>query len=73
MSLAWLILILLKEFLTWTEFDYKLICSQLVTTHYMATNKIIYVYLSYMTYLMSHVTFLNNTYGWFYKLSHNEL
>jgi hypothetical protein len=26
-----------------------------------------------MTYLMSHVTSLNNTYGWSYKLSRSEL
>ena len=38
-----------------TEFGYKLICSQF--------NKIIHVYFSHMTYLMSHVTFLNNICG----------
>ncbi len=52
-----------------TEFGYKPVCSQLVTTHYVTTNKIIYVYFSHMTNLMSHVIFLNNTCGWFYKLS----
>ena len=35
----------------------------------MVTNKIINLYFSHMTYLMSHVTSLNNTCGWFYKLS----
>ena len=52
---------------------YKLVCSQLATTHYVTTNKIIHVYFSYVTYLMSHVTSLNNTCGWFYKLSRNKL
>ena len=35
----------------------------------MVTNKIINLYFSHMTYLMSHVTSLNNTCEWFYKLS----
>ena len=56
-----------------TEFDYKPICSQFTTTHYVSTNKIIHVYFSHMTYLMSHVTSLNNTYEWSYKLSYNGL
>ena len=34
---------------------------------YMATNQIIHMYFSHMTYLMSHVTCLNNTCGWSYK------
>ena len=42
-------------------------------THYMLINKIIYEYFSHMTYLMSHVTSLNNTCGWSYKLSHSGL
>jgi hypothetical protein len=46
-----------------TEFGYKPVCSQLATTHYVTTNKIIYVYFSHMTNLMSHVIFLNNTCG----------
>jgi hypothetical protein len=45
------------------EFCYKLVCSQLTTTHYVSINKIIHVYFSHMTYLMSHVTSLNNTRG----------
>ena len=45
------------------EFSYKPICTQLTTTHYVATNKIIHMYFSHMTYLMSHVTSLNNTCG----------
>ena len=52
-----------------TEFGYKSVCSQLVSAHYVTTNKIIYVYFSHMTYLMSHVISLNNTCGWSYKLS----
>ena len=55
------------------EFGYKPICSQLTTTHYVSSNKIIHVYFSHMTYLMSHVTSLNNICGWFYKLPHNVL
>ena len=46
-----------------TEFGYKLVCCQLVTTHYVTINKIVHVYFSHMTYLMSHVTSLNNTCG----------
>ena len=49
------------------------VCSQLATTHYLLTNKIIHVYSSHMTYLMSHVTSLNNTCGWSYKLTHSGL
>ena len=45
--------------------------TELTTTHYVSTNKIIHVYFSHMTYLMSHVTSLNNTHGWFYKLPHS--
>ena len=56
-----------------TKFGYKLVCTRLTTTHYVATNKIIHVYSSHMTYLMSHVTFLNNICGWFYKLSCSRL
>ena len=59
--------------LKWTEFSYKLVCSQLTTTHYVTTNKIIYVYFSHMVYLMNHVTSLNNTCGWSYNLSYSEL
>ena len=45
------------------EFGYKQpVCSQFTTTHYVSTNKIIHVYFSHMTYLMSHVISLNNTY-----------
>ena len=56
-----------------TEFDHKPVCNQFTTTHYVSTNKIIHVYFSHMTYLMSHVTSLNNTYEWSYKLSYNGL
>ena len=49
----------------WIEF----VCSQFATTHKVAAYKIIHVYFSYMTYLMSHVTSLNNTCGRSYKLS----
>jgi hypothetical protein len=55
------------------EFDYKPVCSQFTTTHYVSTNKIIYVYFSHMTYLMSHTIFLNNICEWSYKLSHSGL
>jgi hypothetical protein len=51
----------------------ELVYSQLTITHYLSTNKIMYVYFNHMTYLMSYVTSLNNTCGWFYKLSHNVL
>jgi hypothetical protein len=47
----------------YTEFGYKLIYSQFTTTHYVTINKIIHVYFSHMTYLISHVTSLNNTCG----------
>jgi hypothetical protein len=51
--------------------------NQLTTTHYVSINEIIHVYFSHMTYLMSHVTSLNNTCGntcgWFYKLPHSGL
>ena len=57
----------------WIEFDYKSVYSQLATTHYMTTNKIIYVYFSHICYLMSHVTSLNNTCRWSYKLSRSGL
>ena len=56
-----------------TEFGYKSVCSQLATTHYVSTNKIMHVYFSHMTYLMSHMTSLNNTCGWSYKLPHSGL
>ena len=56
-----------------TKFGYKLVCSQLNTTHYVTTNKIIHVDFSHMTYLMSYVTTLNNTCEWFYKLPRNGL
>ena len=56
-----------------TEFDYKSVCNQLVTTHYMATNKIIHLYFNHMIYLISHVNYLNNTYEWSYKLPHSGL
>jgi hypothetical protein len=39
------------------EFGYK----QFTTTHYVSTNKLIHVYFSHMTYLISYVTSLNNT------------
>ena len=55
------------------EFGYKPVCSQLTITHYVSTTKIIHVYFSHMTYLMSHVTSLNNTHRWFYKLPHSGL
>jgi hypothetical protein len=45
------------------EFDYELVCCSFITTHYVVINKIIHVYFNHMTYLMSHVTSLNNTYG----------
>jgi hypothetical protein len=35
--------------------------NQLSTTHYVLNNKIIHVYFSHMTYLMSHMISLNNT------------
>ena len=56
-----------------TEFDYKLVCCQFDTTYYVAINKIIHVYFSHITYLISHVTYLNNTCGWSYKLSRSGL
>ena len=56
-----------------TEFGYKLVCSQLTITHYVATNKIIHIYFCHMTYLISHVTSLNNTCEWSYKLPRNGL
>jgi hypothetical protein len=55
------------------EFGYKPVCSQLTTTHYVSINKIIHMYFSHMTYLISHVTSLNNTYGWSYKLPRSGL
>jgi hypothetical protein len=55
------------------EIGYKLVCSQLIRTYYVTINKIINVYFSQMTYLMSYATSLNNTYGWFYKPSHSRL
>ena len=57
----------------WIEFGYKVVCSLFATTHYVTTNKIIHVYFSHMTYLMSHVISLNNTCGLSYKLSRNGL
>jgi hypothetical protein len=45
------------------EFGYKTICTQFAITHYVTAYKIIHVYFSHMTYLMSHVTSLNNTRG----------
>ena len=56
-----------------TEFGYKLVCSQLAITHYVVTKKIIHVYFSHMTYLMSYVTYLNNTCEWSYNLSRSGL
>jgi hypothetical protein len=56
-----------------TEFDYKLVCNQFIITHYILINKIIYVYFSHMTYLMSHITSLNNICEWSYKLPHSGL
>ena len=56
-----------------TKFGYKLVCNQLTTTYYVSTNKIIHMYFSHMTYLMSYMTSLNNTCKWFYKLSRSEL
>jgi hypothetical protein len=47
--------------------------NQFATTRYMATNKIMHVYFSHMTYLMSHVTSLNNTCGWSCKLSRSGM
>ena len=46
-----------------TEFGYKPICTQFAITHYVTACKIIHVYFSHITYLMSHVTSLNNTRG----------
>ena len=48
-------------------------CNQFSTTHYMVTYKTIHMYFSHMTYLMSHVTSLNNACGWSSKLSRNKL
>ena len=45
----------------------------LATIHYVTTNKIIHVYFSHITYLMGHVTSLNNTYKWSYKLLRSGL
>ena len=42
------------------EFGYKSVCNQLITTHYVIAYKIIYVYFSHVTYLINHVTSLNN-------------
>ena len=47
--------------------------SQLTTTHYVATNKIIHMYFSHITYLISPVTSLNNTCRWSYKLPRSML
>ena len=41
---------------------YKPVYSQFTTTHYVSTNKIIYVY-----------GLINNICGWSYKLSHSRL
>ena len=41
--------------------------------NYMAINKMIHMYFSHITYLISHVTSLNNTSGWSYKLPHSGL
>ena len=65
--------ILFLKLLWWTEFDYKSICNQFITTHYMIINKILHVYFSYMIYLMSYVTFVNNICEWSYKILCNEL
>ena len=51
----------------------KFVYGQLTTTHYVTVYKTIHIYFSHMTYLMSHVTSLNNTYRWSYKLPHNGL
>ena len=56
-----------------TEFDYKSVYNQRITIDCVLINKIIYVYFSQMTYLMNHITSLNNIYGWSYKLSYNKL
>ena len=61
----------LLEVLYQTEFDYKPVCSQLVTTYYVPAYKIIHVYFSHITYLMSHLTSLNNICEWSYKLLHS--
>ena len=42
------------------EFDYKQVFSQFVIIYDVTVNKIIYVYFSHITYLMSYVIFLNN-------------
>ena len=55
------------------EFGYKPVCSQFVITHYMATYKTNHMYFSHMTYLMSHVTSLNNTCEWSSKLPRSKL
>ena len=52
-----------------TEFGYIL----LTKSHYVSTNKIIHVCFSHMIYLISHVTSLNNTCGWSYKLPQSKL
>ncbi len=61
------------QVLVGTEFGYKPVCGQLTTTHYVSTNKIIHLYFSHITYLISYITSLNNTCGWFYKLPHSGL
>ncbi len=45
------------------EFNYKLVYCLFVTIHYVVVNKIIYVYFNHITYLMSHITSLNNACG----------
>ena len=62
-------LTLSHSLISWTKF----VCRQFTTIHYVSTNKIIHMYFSYITYLISHVTSLNNTCRWSYKLSHSRL
>ena len=40
---------------------------------YVAIDKTIHVTYSHMTYLMSHVTYLKNSHGWFYESPRNGL
>ena len=51
----------------------SLATNQLTITHYVSTNKIIHLYFTHMIYLMSHVTSLNNTCEWSYKLPYSRL
>ena len=47
---------------------YESVCNQFIITHYVSINKIIHMYFSHVTYLMSHMISLNNICEWFYKM-----